>query len=80
MRNVGSRVANVTVHLPHDTDVFVAVEQRVLVLPLHAHTAAATAVRGLVRFEAGIGEYDDEPRCVLVTRRNGNVLFGNKLG
>lgn len=80
MRNVGSRVADVTVHLSHNTDVLVAVEQRVLVLALHAHAAGtAAAVRGLVGLEAGIGEHHDKPRCIFVACSDGNVLLGNKL-
>ncbi len=80
MRNVGSRVADVTVHLAHDTDVFVTVEERVLVLALHAHAASTAAMGGLVGLEARIGEHDDKPLGVLVAGSDGDVLFGDELG
>lgn len=80
MRDVGSRVANVTVHLAHNTDVFVAVEKRIFVLALHAHAAgAAAAVGGLVGFEAGIGEDYDKPRGILIACSDGDVLFRDEL-
>ncbi len=79
MCDVGPGIANVPVHLAHDANVLIAVEKRVLFLPLHAHAAGA-AVRGLVGFEAGIGEDDNQPLRVLVGGRDGRVLFGHQLG
>lgn len=76
MCNIRTSITNVPVHLAHDTNVFVAVEQRVFVV-LHARTAAA--VRGLVGLEAGIGEDDNEPLRVLVIQRDGRVLFSYQL-
>ena len=56
MGDVGPRIADVSVHFPHDTDVLVAVQKRVFVFALHAHAAGATtAVGGLVGLDAGIG-------------------------
>lgn len=79
MGDVRSSITDVTVHLAHDTDVLVAVEERVLLLAVGTEAAGATAVRGLVRLEAGIGEDDNESLGVLVRMRNGDVLFGNEL-
>lgn len=50
--NVWSRIADVTIHLAHDADMFVTVEQRVLLLPLR--TGSVSAIAGLVCLEAGI--------------------------
>jgi len=55
MGDIGSGVTDIAIHLAHDTDVLVAVKQRVLVLPLHPHAAsAATTIGSLVCLEAGI--------------------------
>ena len=76
--DVGSSITDITVHLAHDTNVLVAVEQRVLLVSDGAHPACG--VRSLVRLEAGIGEDYDEPLRVLVVRSNGNVLLCHQLG
>lgn len=79
MCNVWTGVANVAVHLPHDSNVLVAVQQRVLFILDHAWTpvgrrSSRAWVRGLVRFEAGIGKHHDQTASVLVRRGNGSVL------
>ncbi len=51
--NIGSGIADVTVHLPHYANMLIAVEQRVLVLALAARPVAT--IGGLVCFETGIG-------------------------
>jgi 16S rRNA A1518/A1519 N6-dimethyltransferase RsmA/KsgA/DIM1 with predicted DNA glycosylase/AP lyase activity len=51
--DVGSGIANISVHLAHDADVLVAVEQGVLLVSDRAHSASS--VRSLVGFEAGVG-------------------------
>lgn len=76
--DIGASVTDVSVHLTHNTNVFIAVEERVLLLALRTH--AAGAVRGLVGLEAGIGEHHDEPLGVLVGRRDGHVLLCDELG
>lgn len=78
MRDVGTSIADVTVHLTHDADVLVAVEQRVFLVALQAHAAAAAAARGLVRLEARIGEDDDQALCVLVAGGDGDMLLGHE--
>lgn len=49
--DVGTRIRDVAVHLAHDSNVLVAVEQRVFVI---LHAVAAT-VCGLVGLETGVG-------------------------
>lgn len=58
MGDVRARVADVAVHFAHDANVLIAIQQRVFVFTMNAGTAAAT-MRGLVCFEAGIGQDDD---------------------
>lgn len=60
MGNIWPSITNVSIHLSQDPDVLIAVEERVLVLPMETCTTGAT-VRGLVCFEAGIGEDDNQP-------------------
>lgn len=79
MCNIRPSIANVSVHLPHYTNVLVAVEQRVLVFALHARATYA-AVGCLVGLEAGIGQDDDQPLAILVVGSDGHVLLGNELG
>jgi hypothetical protein len=76
MRYVGTSVTDIAIHLAHDADVFVAVEQRVLVI-LHA---IATAMRSLVRLKAGIGQDDDQTLGVFVRCCDGCLLLGDKVG
>ena len=73
--DIGACVGDVAVHLAHDSDVLVAVEERVLVI---LHAIAAT-VCGLVGLEAGVGEDDDQALGVLVVGCDGYVLLGDEL-
>lgn len=75
MGDVGTSITNVPIHLAHDTDVLIAVEQRVLVLTV----AAGASVRSLVRLKTGIGQDDDQTLRVLVCGRDGSALLGNQL-
>ena len=63
MGNVRTGVADVSVHFPHDTDVFVAVQQRVLFVSDHT---VATAMGGFVGLEASVGKNNDESLSVFV--------------
>lgn len=74
MGDVRASVTDVAVHLPHDADVLVTVEQRVLLI-----LAVAPAMGGLVCLETGIGEHDDETLGVLVTAGDGDALLGHQL-
>lgn len=51
VRYVGTCVTYVSIHLPHDADVFIAVEKRVFVIPYHA---IAASMGSFVGFEAGM--------------------------
>ena len=73
--DIGACVGDVAVHLAHDSDVLVAVEERVLVI---LHAIAAT-VCGLVGLETGVGEDDNEALGVLVVGCDGYVLLGDEL-
>lgn len=77
--NVGASVTDISVHLAHDTNVLIAIEERVFFLSLHAHAARA-AVGRLVGLEAGVGEYHDKPLRILVGRWDGHVLLSDELG
>ena len=59
MGDVWTSIANVTIHLSQNSDVLIAVQERVLVLAVHPRAAGST-VRGFVCFEAGVGEDDDK--------------------
>lgn len=73
MGDIGSSLADVSTHLPHDTNVLIAVEKRVL------RFAVATTMRRLVRFQTGIGEHDNQPFCVFVMGGNRRMLFRHEL-
>lgn len=77
MSDVWSGITNVPVHLPHNPNMLITVQKRVLFVLYHATTAAMT---GPVRFKTGIGENDNQPLCVFVGGRYGSVLFGHELG
>jgi len=76
MGNIRPSIADVAVHLAHDTDVFVAIKERVLLFP---DAIAVGPVRCLVSLETGIGKNDNEPLGVLVIGGNRDVLLGDKL-
>lgn len=77
--DIWSSITYVAVHFAHDSNMFVAVEQGVLLLALNA-IAAGAAVRGLVCLETGIGKDNDESLRVLVGRGNRRLLFSDQLG
>ena len=80
VRDVRPRVADVAVHLAHDADVLVAVEQGVLVLGAGAMVAGGPAVDRAVGFEARVRQHHDQPLRVLVRGRDRDVLLGDELG
>ena len=55
MSDVWSSIADVTVHLSHDTNMLITVEQRVLVV----FDAIASAVRRFVGLKARVGQDDN---------------------
>lgn len=78
MSDVRASITDVSVHLSHNPDVLIAVEERVLVFSLHTHSARA-AVRSLVSFKTGIGEHDDKAFGGFISWGNGSMLLGHKL-
>lgn len=74
MGNVWARVTNVAAHFPHDTNVLIAVEKRVLVI----FAGAGAGVGSLVGLERGIGEDDDEALSIFVASRDWRGLLGNE--
>lgn len=77
--DVWAGVADISIHLSHDANMLVAVEEGVLLLALNTHAAGPT-VGSLVRLEAGMRENDNQPLGVLVGGCDGKMLLGYKLG
>ena len=71
MRDVWTSLADVTAHLAHNTNVFVAVQQRVFLI----FSTCATTLGGLVGLEARIGENDDKSLSILVRGGDRYMLF-----
>lgn len=78
MGYVWPRLADVSVHLAHNANVLIAVQQRVLFLALDAHVPSA-GVGGLVRFETGVREDNDQALRVFISRDDRNMLLGHQL-
>jgi hypothetical protein len=76
MGDVRPRLTDITAHFAHHTDMIVAVEEVVLVLPRAG--APASAMRGLVCLEGGIAQDHDEALCVLVAGGDGHVLLSHE--
>jgi hypothetical protein len=75
--DIRSCVADIAVHLAHDTNVLVTVQQRVFLLALTARSVATEA--GLVGLETGIREDDDQSLGVFVGGWYWDMLFGDEL-
>ncbi len=78
MCNVRSGIADIAVHLAHDTDMLITVEQRIFLLALRTRSVATEA--SFVCFQAGIGEDDDQSAGVLVGGGDWNMLLCDELG
>lgn len=76
MGDIRPSIADVAVHLAHDADVLVAIQERVLLFP---DAIAVGPVRCLVSLETGIGENDNETLGILVIGGNRDMLLGDKL-
>ena len=75
MSDIRTGLANVAVHLAHDTNMLVTVQQRVLLVA----TGTAASAGSPVGLQAGIGENDNQTLGVLVLGRDGNVLLSHQL-
>lgn len=76
MSYIRSSVADVSVHLSHHADVFIAVQERVLFV---FHGSVSAPVRGLVSFQAGMRQDDDEALAILVGGSYWYMLLGYEL-
>jgi len=75
MRDVWSSVTDISTHFSHDSNVFIAVQKRILFIL----DTSSSAVDGLVRLQARIGQDDDQALGVFVIRGNRHVLLCDKL-
>lgn len=71
-------VTDVPVHLPHDANMFIAVEERIFFFALDA-IAASTSMGCLVSLETCVRKHNDQSLAVLVGGSDRYVLFRNEL-
>lgn len=79
MGDIGSSFADVPVHLPHDRDMLIAIEERMFVVSGISGLAPPTRAGNFVGLEGGIGQDNDQPLCVLVASRYRHMLFSYHL-
>ena len=77
MSNVGSRFADIPIHLPHDGNMFVTVQQGIFFISAIPSLTPSPCVGHFVRLEGGIGQHDNEPLSILVTDWDRDMLFGD---
>lgn len=77
MRDIRTGLTDIPVHLAHHTNMLVAVQQRVLLIPTRTSTPAMGSPVGL---QAGIGQDDNQALGVLVMGVNGDMLLRDQLG
>lgn len=75
MRDIWAGVTDVSIHFPHNSNVLVAIQERVFFISC---SAASISMSGSVRLEAGIRQYDDQPLRVLVICWDRNMLLRSK--
>ena len=78
MRDVWPGITNISVHLAHDANVLIAIQQGILVVSLDRR-ATGIGVGCFIGLETGVGEDDNEPLGMLIARRDGNMLLGYQL-
>jgi hypothetical protein len=79
MCNIWTSITDVTIHLPHYADVFVAVKQREFLISARHSRSARISMRCLVSLETRVRQNDNESLGVLVVGRNWDMLFGSEL-
>jgi hypothetical protein len=77
VRDIWSGIADVAVHLAHDTDMLVTIEERVLLVTLLTWSAATMG--SLVSLETRIGQNYNQSLCVLVRAGDWDMLLSNEL-
>jgi hypothetical protein len=75
--DIWSGIADIAIHLPHDANMFVRIEETILLLSLPTWSIATET--GLVGLETGIGEDNDQALRVFIGGRDRNVLLSRQL-
>ena len=75
MCNVRSGVTDVSVHLAHDSDMLITVQQRVFLISCPSSPATVGCP---VRFEAGVRQNNNEPLRVFIVGGDWYMLFRNE--
>lgn len=76
MRDIRPSIADVAVHLAHDADVLIAVEQGVFLV---TDAIATTAMGSFVGLEAGVRQDHDHALGIFIGRSDRDMLFGDQL-
>lgn len=71
--NIRPSITDVAIHLAHDANMFITIEQRVLLLPLGTRSVAS--IGGFVGFEASIGENNNQSFSIFVGGGDWDMLF-----
>jgi hypothetical protein len=79
MCDIRPGIADVAVHLAHNSDVFVTVQQRKLFLSTGHPISARTSMTGFISLQAGIRKDDDQALCVFVVQWNWYMLLRGEL-
>jgi hypothetical protein len=75
MRDIWAGVTDVSIHFPHDSNMFITVEQRVFLL---SGSTSSTPMSSPIRLETCIRQHDDQSLRVFVVCWNGNMLLRDK--
>ena len=73
--DVWSCFANVSIHLPHHTNMVITVEKRVFFFS--SIWTLGIRMRSAISLETGVGEDYDQSACVLVGRSDWCMLFSD---
>jgi len=74
MSDIRSSITDISIHLLHNSNMLITIQKRVFLLfPI------STSTGRFVGLEAGMREDDDQALCLLICRRNGNLLLGDEL-
>lgn len=76
MGDIRSGLTDISVHLAHHTNVFIAIKQRVFLIPTRA---IATTMGSTICLQTGMRENDNQALCLLVIGRNRDMLFSDQL-